>query len=110
MICTAGAYAVLVLALPFLGDLGVPTVLVAVLWIGGSYVAGMLAPWHLMAIIPIAAAVVFVILIQGEAASDVTFFADPLSILAVPALVVGEVLALYFGSDTMRSRQRKASP
>jgi hypothetical protein len=106
---TAVAYAALVFALPFLGDFGVPTVLVAVLWIGGSYVAGMLASWHLMAIIPIAAAVVFVIIIQGEIASDATFFADPLSILAIPPLVVGEVLALYFGSDMMRSRRRRGA-
>lgn len=104
---TAVIYAALVLALPFLGDVGVPTVFVAVLWIGGSYVAGMLAPWHLMAPIPIAAAVVFVILIEREAALDSTFFADPLSILAIPALAGGEVLALYFGSDRMRSRRRR---
>lgn len=103
---TAVAYAALVLALPFLGDFGVPTLLVVALWIGGSYVAGMLAPWHLMALIAIAAAVVFVMIIHSEAASDVTFFSDPLSIVAIPTLVVGEVLALYFGSDMMRSRSR----
>lgn len=103
---TAVAYAALVLALPFLGDLGVPTVLVAVLWLGGSYVAGILAPWSLMAVIPIAAAVVFVIIIERGAALDSTFFADPLSIIAVPPLAAGEVLALYLGSDMMSSRRR----
>jgi hypothetical protein len=106
---TAIAYAALVFALPFLGDVGVPTVLVAVLWLGGSYIAGMLAPWNLMAIIPIAAAIVFVILIFGEVALDSTFFSDPLSILAIPPLAAGEVFALYFGSDMMRSRRREAS-
>jgi len=104
---TAITYTALVLALPFLGDVGVPTVLAVILWIGGSYVAGMLVPWHLMAVIPIAAAVVFVIIIEREAALDSTFFADPLSIIAVPPLAVGQVLALYFGSDMMRSRRRK---
>lgn len=69
----------------------------------------MLGPWHLMAIIPIAAAVVFVIIIYGESASDATFFSDPLSILAVPPLVAGEVLALYFGSDMMRSRRQRGT-
>ena len=59
-----------------------------------------------MAIIPIAAAVVFVTIINSDAMPDVTFFDDPLSILAVPPLVVGEVLALYFGSD-MRSRRQR---
>lgn len=82
---------------------------VVALWIGGSYVAGMLAPWHLMAIIPIAAAVVFVVIIHSDAALDSTFFADPLSILAVPPLAVGEILALYFGSDMMPSRRRRGS-
>lgn len=106
---TAVAYAALVLALPFLGDFGVPTVVVVALWVGGSYIAGMLAPWHLMAAIPIAAAVVFVIIIHSEAALDSTFFADPLSILAVPPLVVGEILALYFGSDMMRSRRGRGA-
>ena len=107
---TAVAYAALTLGLPFLGDLEVPTVLVVVLWIGGSCVAGMLVPWYLIAVIPIAAAVVFVIIIHREAASDYAFFADSLSVLAVPPLVVGEVLALYFGSDMMRSRRREAAP
>lgn len=104
---TAVAYAALVLALPLLGDVGVPTVLVAILWIGGSYVAGMLAPWRLMAFVPIAAAVVFVIVIKREAALDSEFFADPLSIVAIPPLVAGELLALYFGSERTRSRRRR---
>jgi hypothetical protein len=104
---TVVAYAALVFALPFIGDLGVPGVLVAGLWLGGSYVAGMLAPWHLMAIIPIAAAVVFVIGIEREAFLDFTFFADPLSIMAIPPLAAGEILALYFGSSMMRSRRRR---
>jgi len=107
---TAVVYAALVLVLPFLGDVGVPTVLVAILWIGGSYVAGMLAPWHLMAFIPIAAAVVFVIIIMREAALDSEFFADPLSIIAIPPLAAGELLALYFGSERVRSRRRRAYP
>ena len=105
---TALAYAALVLALPFLEDFGVPTLAVTVLWIGGSYVAGMLAPWRLMAAIPVAAAIVFVIIIYQGAAVDYTFFSDALSILAVPPLAAGQVLALYFGSETMRSRRRRA--
>jgi hypothetical protein len=59
-----------------------------------------------MAIIPLGAALVFVMILHGEVASDATFFADPLSIVAVPPLVAGEVLALYLGSDRMRSRRR----
>lgn len=107
---TAVVYAALVLALPFIGDFGVPTVLVAALWLGGSYVAGMLAPWHLMAVIPVVAAVVFVIGLERGAFLDFTFFADPLSIMAIPPLAAGEIFALYFGSDMMRSRQRRAGP
>lgn len=102
----AVAYAVLVFALPFLGDFGVPTVLVAILWIGGSYVTGMLVPWHLIAVFPVAAAVVFVIVVIRGAAVDSEFFADPLSIMAIPPLVAGELLALYFGSERTRSRYR----
>jgi hypothetical protein len=104
---TAVAYAALVFAVPFMGDFGVPGVLVVGLWLGGSYVAGMLAPWHLMAIIPIAAAVVFVMGIEREAFLDFTFFADPLSIIAIPPLAAGEIFALYFGSDMMRSRRQR---
>ena len=103
---TAVTYAALVLALPFIGDFGVPTVLVAGLWIGGSYVAGLLAPWRLIAVIPVAAAVVFVIIVERGAALDYTFFSDSLSILAVPPLAAGELVALYFGSEATRSRRR----
>jgi len=102
---TAVAYAALVLVIPFLGDFGVPTVLVAILWIGGSYVAGMLAPSYLMAVIPIAAGVLFVIIINSEIALDSEFFSDPLSIVALPPLVAGELLALYFGLDRTRHRR-----
>lgn len=59
---------------------------------------GMLAPWRLMAFIPVGAAVEFVILIKAEVALDSEFFSDPLSILAVPPLAAGELLA-YFGSE-----------
>lgn len=101
----AVTYAALVLALPFLGDLGVPTVLVAILWLGGSYVAGMLAPWRLMAVFPVVAAVVFVIFVIQGTVVDSEFFADPLSIMAIPPLAAGELLALYFGSERTRSRR-----
>jgi hypothetical protein len=106
---TAVVYTALVVALPFLGDFGLPTVLVAALWIGGSYVAGMLAPWHLMSIIPVGAGVVFVTIVHADVAPNVTFFSDPLSIFAIPPLVTGEVLALYFGSDMTRTRARHAT-
>ncbi len=81
-----------------------PTVLVAILWIGGSYLAGMFASWQLMAPIAVASAVVFVTVIKMELALDSELFADPLSILAVPSLVAGELLALYIGSERTRSR------
>lgn len=104
---TAVAYAALVFVLPFIGDFGVPGMLVAGLWLGGSYTAGTLASWHLMAVIAIAAAVVFIIGIEREAFLDFTFFADPLSSMAIPPLAAGEILALYFGSNRMRSRRQR---
>jgi len=95
-VLVAYAYAALSLALPFLADANPPPVMFVAIWIGGSALAGALAPHRWIFVVPLLTFMVLTFLmLQGYTESD--FLSDPLSIIALFTLTAGELVGAAVG-------------
>lgn len=105
---TVYAFIALTLTAPLIADLPVGLIAFLVIWLGGSCLAGAVVPRRWMLAIPATAFLVLLaVLMLGV--SDSELLTDPLSIIAVWVLTMGEVGGLLLGF-AIASNRRHGEP